>query len=179
MEQRLRWLFETEADAALLVASRKGNNMETSVSQSSGLSDRARVIDQLVTTYRELNTKYRPLDEETLRSSGVRDIIERMRSDEMLFAQALKERITGVGTASVNGEDEPVIGNESADDTTVMVISQFGNARATTLTLLKQIEEGDWQNPTDDGKTILDHARDLAESDRNQIAKLERLIAGR
>lgn len=153
--------------------------METGVQQSSGLSERARVIDQLVTTYRELNTRYRPLGDETLRSTGARDIIDRMRSDEMLFAQALKERITGVGTAAVEGEDEPVIGTESADDSTIMLISQFGNARATTLTLLKGMDENDWEKPTDDGKTILEHARDLAESDRNQMAKLERTVAGR
>ncbi len=53
--------------------------METGVHHSSGLSERARVIDQLVTTYRELNTQYRPLGDETLRSTGARDIIDRMR----------------------------------------------------------------------------------------------------
>ena len=153
--------------------------MDTSTAHTSGLSERGRVIDQLVATYRELNTRYRPLGDETLSSTGARDIIERMRKDEMLFAQALKERITGFGTGVIGGEDEPVIGNETADDSTIMVISQFGNARATTLTLLKSIDEGEWQKPTDDGKTIMEHARDLAESDRNQMAKLERLVAGR
>lgn len=153
--------------------------METSVQHGSGLSERARVIDQLVNTYRELNTRYRPLGDETLRSSGARDIIDRMRMDEMLFAQALKERITGVGTAATTDGEEPVIGNETADDSTIMVISQFGNARATTLTLLKGLDETEWEKPTDDGKTILEHARDLAESDRNQMAKLERTVAGR
>ena len=153
--------------------------METGVPQISGLSERAKVIDQLVSTYRDLNTRYRPLGDETLRSSGAREIIERMRMDEMLFAQALKERITGFGTVPLDSDDEPVIGTESADDSTIMVISQFGNARATTLTLLKSIGEDEWQNPTDDGKTIMEHARDLADSDRNQMAKLERLVAGR
>lgn len=153
--------------------------METGVQQASGLSERAKVIDQLVNTYRELNTQYRPLGEETLRSTGTRDVIDRMRHDEMLFAQALKERITGVGTAAVEGEEEPVIGTETADDSTIMLISQFGNARATTLTLLKGMDEGDWEKSTDDGSTILDHARELAESDRNQMAKLQRLVAGR
>lgn len=153
--------------------------METGVQHSSGLSERARVIDQLVTTYRELNTQYRPLGDETLRSTGARDIIDRMRNDEMLFAQALKERITGVGTGALKGEDEPLIGTETADDSTIMLISQFGNARATTLTLLKGMDESEWEKPTDDGKSIMDHARDLAESDRNQMAKLQRAVAGR
>ncbi len=60
-----------------------------------------------------------------------------------------------------------------------MLISQFGNARATTLTLLKGLDESEWEKPTDDSKSILDHARELAESDRNQMAKLQQLVAGR
>lgn len=152
--------------------------MNTSVQQESGMSDRARVIDQLVNTYRELNTRYRPLGNEALASSGASDIIERMRHDEALFAQALKERVTGVGTLDDDGELEPVV-DVATDESPIMVISQFGNARATTLTLLKQLDEADWTRATDDGMTILDHARDLAESDRNQLEKLERAIGGR
>lgn len=154
--------------------------MNTSVQRESGMSDRARVIDQLVNTYRELNTRYRPLGDETLRTSGASDIIERMRHDEMYFAQALKERVTGVGKAGAeDDEPEPVVGAMTPDDSPIMLISQFGNARATTLTLLKQMDEAEWTRATEDGKTILDHARDLAESDRNQLAKLERAVAGR
>lgn len=153
--------------------------METGVRTSADLNERASIIDALVNTYRELNTVYRPLGDEVLRSSGAREIIDRMRIDEAYFAQALKERITGVGSVALEGEDEPVTGTESADDSTVMVISQFGNARATTLTLLKQAEEEDWTKPTDDGQSILDHTRELAESDRNQLAKLARLVQGR
>src|SRR5690606_23818496 len=151
--------------------------METATSRD--LNERARIIDILVNTYRQLNTRYRPMDEEMLRKTGARDVINRMRTDEALFAQALKERVTGVGTASVDGEDEPVVGIESEDDPTVMLISQFGNARATTLTQLKQVGENDWTTPTADGLSILDHARGLAESDQNQLAKLERLVGGK
>ncbi len=144
------------------------------------MSDRARVIDQLVNTYRELNTRYRPVGNEALATSGAAEIIERMRRDEMYFAQALKERVTGVGKVGTSGDEpEPVVGAMSASDSATMVISQFGNARATTLTLLKQLDESDWTRATDDGMTILDHARDLAESDRNQLAKLERALGGR
>lgn len=153
--------------------------METGVQSSAGLNERARVIDTLVNTYRELNTRYRPLGDDALRSSGARDIIERMRIDEMLFAQALKERVSGVGTSALEGEDDPVLGTESPDDSTVMLISQFGNARATTLTLLKQLEDEDWTRPLDDGQSILDHVRELAESDQNQLQKLTRAVAGR
>lgn len=156
--------------------------MDTRAQHGSGLSDRAKVIDQLVNTYRELNTRYRVLGEEALVASGVRDTIDHMRRDEMLFAQALKERVTGVGTRRADGEEfepEPVVGAISADDSPIMVISQFGNARATTLTLLKQLEEEDWNKSAGDGQTILQHAQDLVENDRVQLAKLEQMIAGR
>jgi hypothetical protein len=154
--------------------------MESGVQHTSGLNEeRARIIDQLVRTYRELNMKYRPLGDDALETPDVRSVIERMRGDEMLFAQALKERVTGVGTATHDGEDEPIIGTESPDDSTIMVISQFGNARATTLSLLKQLDETEWNRQTEDGKTIFDHARELADSDRNQLAKLERHLGHR
>ena len=153
--------------------------METGIQPAPGLSERAKVIDALVSTYRELNTRYRPIGDDVLRSSGARDVIERMRTDEMLFAQALKERLTGVGTAPVEGEDDPIAGLEVASESTINLISQFGNARATTLTLLKQADESEWTKSTDDGKTILEHAQDLAESDRNQLARLAGMVAGR
>jgi hypothetical protein len=97
----------------------------------------------------------------------------------MLFAQALKERLTGVGSAPLEGEDDPIVGMEIASDSTINLISQFGNARATTLTLLKQAEEEAWNRRTDDGKTILEHAKDLAESDRIQLARLASTIGRR
>jgi hypothetical protein len=153
--------------------------METRTQQAPALKDRADVIDVLVNTYRELNTRYRPVGDDVLRTSGARDILERMRMDEMLFAQALRERLTGVATAPVEGQNDPVLGLGEADDSTVNLISQFGNARATTLTLLKQAQEEDWHRETGDGKTVLQHAQELAESDRNQLAKLASAVGRR
>lgn len=156
--------------------------MDPRAEQTTELSDRAKIIDQLVNTYRELNTRYRTLGAETLTASGVRDIINRMRRDEMFFAQALKERVTGIGTLRNDGTDtepEPVVGAITGDDSPIMVISQFGNARATTLTLLKQLEEADWTKPTEDGSTILEHAQELVDNDRTQLAKLEQMVVGR
>lgn len=153
--------------------------METGTQQAPALKERAEVIDVLVNTYRELNTRYRPVGDDALLSSGARDIIERMRMDEMLFAQALRERLTGVATASVEGEDDPIVGLEVASDSTVNLISQFGNARATTLTLLKQAQDEDWLREAGDGMTVLQHAQELAESDRNQLAKLASMVGRR
>lgn len=153
--------------------------MSTDIQATPQQGDQPKLISELVNTYRELNTHARPLDESKLTAGGdksARAIISRMRMDEMLFAQALKEQITGVVTSTPEGDD-PVIGTEQEDDTTRMLISQFGTARATTLTLLKDLTAQDWNAKAGDGRSILDHVRDLTESDRTQLARLKQALA--
>ncbi len=153
--------------------------MSTETQSAPQQGDQPELISELVNTYRELNTHVRPLDDAKLTAGGdksVRAIISRMRMDEMLFAQALKEHITGVVT-STGGEDDPVIGTESADDTTRMLISQFGTARATTLTLLKDLTANDWNAKAEDGRSILEHVRELAESDKTQLERIKQVLA--
>jgi hypothetical protein len=153
--------------------------MDTGIQSTQHGSGRAALIDQLVDTYRELNTHVRRLPEERLTAGGeegsVRSVIARMRIDEMRFAQALKERITGVVHADLADKD-PVIGTEHRNDTTVMLISQFGTARETTLNLLKNLTDEDWTKQTDDGKSIQDHVQDLVASDRNQLQRIKQLL---
>lgn len=142
--------------------------------------DRTSLISELVNTYRELNMHVRQLPEDRLTAGGessVRAIVSRMRRDEMLFAQALKERITGVVTGAPGGEDGPVLGGETDHDSTAMIISQFGTARATTLNLLKDLTDSDWTAQTDDGKSILDHVRELASSDQTQLQRIKTVLA--
>jgi hypothetical protein len=95
-----------------------------------------------------------------------------MRNDELRFAQALKERITGVPMPEIFGDDAPVIGTESEHDTTPVLISQFGTARATTLTMLKGLSDEDWSNPLDEGKTIQDRVEELVASDQRQLQRI-------
>ncbi len=132
--------------------------------------DTSGLIDSLVGTYRELNMKYRTLEE----NSEMKAIVARMRDDEIAFSQALKDRITGVGTAG-DEEKEVVDGSER---TLAQVISQFGSVRATTLNLLKGIpNSSDWDHPDDDGKTVRQHIEDLVKSDATQLERLSK-IAG-
>lgn len=156
--------------------------MSSQTPAAAAQGDHTPLISELVNTYRELNMHVRQLPEDRLTAGGdnsVHAIVSRMRRDEMLFAQALKERVTGVviGTAANDGEETPVLGGESADDTTSMIISQFGTARATTLTLLKDLTDGDWNAATDDGKSILDHVRELVSSDQNQLQRIKTALA--
>lgn len=132
--------------------------------------DTSGLIDSLVGTYRELNVKYRTLDE----NSEMKPIIARMRDDEIAFSQALKDRITGVGTA--DGEEKEVV--DGSERTLAQVISQFGSVRATTLNLLKGIaNDSDWDKADEDGKTIRDHVGDLVKSDAAQLERLKQ-VAG-
>lgn len=139
---------------------------------------RDQLIDTLVATYRELNTRVRPLDEARLASptsqGSIRDIVARMRGDELRFAQALKERISGV--PSVASDGEAVIGTESDNDTTTVLISQFGTARATTLTMLKGLSDEEWNAPIDGGTTILDRVTELAANDQKQLQRIMQLL---
>lgn len=123
------------------------------------------LIESLVGTYRELNIKYRNAEE----SSQARKIVTRMRDDEIAFSQALKDHLTGVGTA--DGEKNEVV--DGADDTLAHIISQFGSARATTLNMLKGIQTSIvWDSPINDGKSIRQYVEDLVQSDRNQLERL-------
>ena len=143
-------------------------------------NSRDQLIDTLVATYRELNTRVRPLDEARLASAtsqgSVRDIVAQMRSDELRFAQALKERITGVPMTAAGDDAAPVIGTESENDTTTLLISQFGTARATTLTMLKGLSDEEWNAPIDGGTSIHDRVSELAANDQRQLQRIMQLL---
>ncbi len=140
-------------------------------------STRQQIIEQLIATYRELNMRVRPLDEETLSRGGeksVRSIVVRMRDDELRFAQAIKERLSGVPMPDVFGEDAPVIGTESESDSTAIIISHFGTARATTLSMFREVDDAAWTAPIEGGKSIQERAQELA---ANDVQWLERIRA--
>lgn len=127
--------------------------------------DTTKLIDSLVDTYRQLNVRFRNQNE----SAEAKAIVGRMRDDEIAFSQALKDHLTGIGTAG--GEETEIV--DGSDETLAQIISQFGSVRATTLNMLKQIRDGSgWNDLTEDGKSILEHVQDLVESDRVQLDRL-------
>lgn len=127
--------------------------------------DISNLLDSLVATYRELNMKYR-MHEGT---PVAWEIVTRMRDDEIAFAQALKDHLTGVGSA--DGEEKEVV--DGSERTFAQVISQFGSVRATTLNMLKGIQDDAGWNATDEsGKSVREHVQDLVNSDANQLQRL-------
>lgn len=142
-------------------------------------STRRQITDQLIATYRELNMRVRPLDEATLAGNGsdsVRSTITRMRDEELKFAQALKERLTGVPMPDVFGDDTPIIGTESENDSTTIIISHFGTARATTLSMLRGIDDNDWTSGIEGGKSLQERARELAANDTRHLERIRSLL---
>lgn len=123
------------------------------------------LINTLVLTYRDLNLRFR-----TAKDTDVAlQIVTRMRDDETAFSRALKDYLTGIGSAG--GKLNDIV--DGGDEGLGQIISQFGTARATTLNLLKGIEnQAVWAKPTADGKSLIGHVQDLVESDRKQLQRL-------
>ncbi len=137
------------------------------------------LINSLITTYRELNNTVRSLPEDRLTGdggeTGVRDLVRRLRDHELRFSQALKERITGVEMPDFgDGADAPVLGTESSNDSTNVLLSQFGTARESTLAMLRRLQEADWQSASgaDGGRTIAASVEQLVEHDRRQMEQI-------
>jgi hypothetical protein len=141
------------------------------------------LIEQLIATYRTLNSDVRRLDEANLRVPGptgtsARDAMRRFRDSELKFSQALKERVSGVPIPDLfTDEDLPTLGTETADDTTAMLIAQFGTARESTLAMLRDLPEPEWDAPREGDKTIRDRVAELQENDRRQLDRIIGSIA--
>lgn len=136
------------------------------------------LISKLIATYRELNLTVRQIPEDRLTSGGaegsIRSVIARMRLDEMLFAQALKQQVTGVVIGALNDEELKTL--QQSDDSTTMLISQFGSARETTLSLLRGLTDEEWTASAGDGESILQHIEELIRSDEQQMQRLKQLM---
>jgi hypothetical protein len=140
------------------------------------------LIDSLIATYRELNNTVRTLPEERLAAgggSGVRDLVRRLRDHELRFSQALKERITGVEMPDFGtGADAPVLGTESSNDSTAVLLSQFGTARESTLAMLRGLAADAWQGTTEGGRSIAASVQQLTEHDRRQMDQINSALGG-
>jgi len=140
------------------------------------------LVDELIATYRELNSKVRRLPEARLTLKGadgisVRDVVIRLRDEELRFSQALKERLTGVEMPDFGaGQERPIVGTESSTDSTSAIIAQFGTARESTLTLLRGLTEEEWIHPADGGKPLEGPVRQLVEHDRRQMERIIGLL---
>lgn len=135
---------------------------------------------RLIDTYKTLNTKVRPRGEAVMSADhggeSIKSVVREMKEHELRFAQALTHGLTGATLGDEDTEEPPVIGNEVADETGTILISQFGSARATTLNTMMGAEDEAWNRPLDGNKTLLDLANELVESDRVYMEKINRMV---
>jgi hypothetical protein len=142
------------------------------------------MISGLIETYRVLNNSVRMVPESQLRTPGsdgnsVREVIRRLRDDELRFSQALKERVTGVPMPDIFGDEIPVVGTESSDDTTGAIIAQFGTARESTLAMVRALTPEEWDQAIEGGTTIRTRIEDLVKNDRAQLDRILTMVSPR
>jgi hypothetical protein len=141
------------------------------------------LISGLISTYRELNHSVRPLPEEQLqRSNGqgpsAYELLRELRDREMLFSQALKSRTMHAGDHVWSETEMPTLGLESDDDTSAMLIAQFGTARESTLAMLRDLPDAEW-DVSEGGKTIRTRVFELLDNDRRQLERIASAIGAR
>ncbi len=142
------------------------------------------LIDQLIDTYHTMNTRIRTIAEDKLLSKGasgvsVDDIVRRMRNDELKYSQGLRERLTGLAMPDIfSDSDAPIIGTEAAEDSTAILIAQFGSAREVTLSFLRDLPETDWDKAETGGKTIRESVTELAANDKRQLVRIMSQLDG-
>lgn len=153
-----------------------------SSSQFTGISgtEQDGVLSSLIATYRELNLKVRSVPEsqfgEASSGTSIKDLLRHLGSDELSFAQSLKSRLSGVPIEVIEGKDAPLTGNETADESIPMLISEFGTARATTLSLLKELSHDAWNQQLDDGESLLQHVQAIVARDTEVLDQISSMM---
>jgi hypothetical protein len=141
------------------------------------------IFNGLIATYRELNTKVRPLPEERLTlghpRESVRKVVLDMRDHELRFSQRLKDRLVHLDTGELLGDmsgDGVMLEVATPADTTAEVISQFGTARESTLAMLRGLAPETWDEPSQGTVTIRGAAGELLASDTKYLEKIVSLL---
>jgi hypothetical protein len=139
------------------------------------------LINDLITTYRNLNNKVRALPEDRLTmedgsGNSVRQAVTQLRNSEMHFSQALKEAISGVPMPDMGKGDTPVIGTESESDTTATIISQFGTARESTLAMLRTLPPDEWGKTIEGGASIRTRLEEHLGRDKQTMEQIVGLL---
>ncbi len=135
--------------------------------------------NELIDTYKTLNFRVRGRTEDELTAehggTSIREEIAAMREHEMIFAKALTNALLGDTSGQVD-EDETV--SLTGDESTNVLISQFGNARATTLNTIASLDDEMWDRPFVGNKKVLDLVNELAANDRAHLEKITRMLGG-
>ena len=137
------------------------------------------IIGDLIGTYRELNLRVRPLSESVLSAdrgdTSIRQVVQAMRDRELTFSQSLKKRTSAFEPTEAVAEP-PITGLETDEDSTAMLISQFGTARGTTLSTLKALPAAAWDATAGDGSTVRATVQTLISQDKDAVDQIVSLL---
>jgi hypothetical protein len=132
------------------------------------------LLDRLIGTVRYLYHDIEPLSAEREFPEEVYETIATMRTEELRDAQAIKEGLSGVPSIEIT-QDSPEMGGSAVREPFHTVLSQFGTARETTLSMVRELPEADWSKSMNDGSTIRDRIQVIVERDEKQLKRLYHL----
>lgn len=133
------------------------------------------LLDQLIDTYKVLNHGVRTMSEDALGlgSPSAREVVRRLRDDELRFSQDLKARVTGQAVSFAETHELPTLGTETEHDSTASLIAQFGTARESTLAMLQSMPVDQWDSTDSYPRSIRAEVEALIERDRQALASIE------
>jgi hypothetical protein len=136
------------------------------------------LIDRLVATYRILNHTVRQRPEAELAQGGgsAKEILRKLRNDELRFSQDLKARISGQPVGFADLGEEATLAVDTSHNSTAELIAQFGTARESTLAMLRTLPEDQWDVTGDYPRSIRTEVFELVDHDRQVLDAIGRAV---
>jgi hypothetical protein len=140
--------------------------------------DNQQVIDRLIGTYQVLNHRVRMQTEAQMQVGvpSARQLVRQMRDGELRFSQDLKARISGQPVSFAETQELATLGMETDHDSTASLIAQFGTARESTLAMLRDLPDDQWDVTGDYPQSIRTDVQALVDRDRRALESIERAI---
>lgn len=136
------------------------------------------LVDQLVSTYSVLNHKVRTQPEDRLKVGvpSSRQVIRKLRDDELRFSQDLKARVTGQAVSYSQSHELPRTESETEHDSTASLIAQFGTAREATLAMLLTLPTAGWDDLGTHARSIRTDVLALIDRDKAALDSIHSLL---
>lgn len=140
------------------------------------------LVNRMIDTFRQLNLLIRPLSDEQLEarsgaSASIQQILKGLRDGELRFSQLIKEKLTGQKINESLGDNAPVIGLETGDEHAHVLLSQFGTARESTLSLIREMSDAHW-NDSVSGRSIAERVQEQVENDQKTLENVQSTVRG-
>lgn len=145
------------------------------------------IIDGLIASYRELNLKVRSASpeatgaEDSRSDDTINGILRQMRDRELRASQAIRRLVAGEhATESDEGEAVLAEYQDRGNVSTAMLLSQFGTARESTLSMVRELPEEVWNQTTQTPRgemTLKEYLKTLVDRDNERIGQIDALLS--